>query len=136
MKANEKINKKLFKAVVKYYARKERITHPNGYFDRAKRWYPSEGEEQNCCGGLRRPTRSFPNSLNTHCRSVKHIAQLLEVDAKELRRLVKQFAPIFSSTQMVRLIYNWFSGWEIENTRKRLVPLTAIKGFVLEKSFQ
>ncbi len=60
-----------------YESRKDRETHPDGYFDRGGRWYPNESEECECCKNIRTPSRAYPYSLMTHCRSKKHINNLL-----------------------------------------------------------
>lgn len=79
----------LQKATQEYISRQDRVTHPNGTFDSGGRWYPSEAEEHDCCGSIRNPSRAWPLSLNKHCRSIKHVAALYGVEAKELRRAVK-----------------------------------------------
>ena len=84
------IQSKLNKAAKEYLDRKERSSHPDGYFDNAKRWYPSNEEGCECCLEIRSPSRAFPMSLNQHCRSVDHIANLFNVDVKELRKEAKR----------------------------------------------
>lgn len=76
-------------AVVSYLGRQARKEHPAGDFDNAKRWYPSDSEECECCEGLRSPSRSWPNSLNKHCRSLEHVAALNKVARIDLSRAVK-----------------------------------------------
>ena len=65
-----------------------RIGHtiPDGRLDNAGRWYPTVFERKECCDHIRRPTRRFPWSLRDHCKTVKHVARLFEVDPVELRR--------------------------------------------------
>jgi len=75
-----------------YVRRRERATHPDGSFDSGGRWYPSEDEKQSCCSGIRRPSRAWPYSLMTHCRSITHVAALYGVDAREVRRAVRDEA--------------------------------------------
>jgi hypothetical protein len=60
-----------------YVARKERRAHPDGKFDNAGRWEPSESEKCECCRGIRSPSRAYPYSMVAHCRSRKHVANLL-----------------------------------------------------------
>lgn len=81
------MNKKLIAATKEYFSREVRKSHPEGEFDNAKRWHPSDAEERDCCSSIRSPTRSWPNSLNKHCRSVEHIANLYEVDTSALRKI-------------------------------------------------
>ena len=76
-------------AAREYIARRDRMTHPDGTFDAASRWYPSESEKCDCCDGIRSPSRAYPYSFMTHCRSAAHVAALHGVDARELRRAVK-----------------------------------------------
>jgi len=76
-------------AAEEYLDRRERSSHPDGYFDKAGRWYQSDDEECECCSEIRRPSRAFPLSLNQHCRSVEHLADLFNVDVKELRKEAK-----------------------------------------------
>jgi len=73
-----------------YLDRADRSAHPHGEFDRAQRFYPSASEIQPCCSPIRTPTRRWPNSLNTHCRTMKHIAQLKGYPIEKLRTAVKR----------------------------------------------
>lgn len=72
-----------------YVKRQNRTTHPAGKFDKAGRWYPAGDEVCSCCTGIRNPSRAWPFSLMTHCRTAEHIANLCNVDAKALRRLIR-----------------------------------------------
>lgn len=82
----------VIQAAYEYIRRRERRAHPDGSFDRGGRWYPGEGEEQPCCDRIRRPSRAWPYTLMTHCRSLPHIAALYNVDPKDVRRAVKDGA--------------------------------------------
>ena len=77
------------KALETYRKRQSRAEHPDGGFDSAKRWYPSGSERQDCCRFIRGPSRSFPYSYLTHCRSVEHVAQLYGVRENVLRSLAR-----------------------------------------------
>lgn len=84
-------------AVRCYIARQERKDHPSGEFDKAGRFYPAgstyggDGEEwQECCAPIRTPSRSWPYTYMTHCRSLPHVANLYGVDAVKLRRKVRE----------------------------------------------
>ena len=79
-------HQRLQKATREYEDRQERRTHPDGKTDKAGRWYPSSTESQPCCRGVRGPTRSRPWSYMTHCRTVRHIASLFDVDEADLRK--------------------------------------------------
>lgn len=58
--------------------RHDRVTHPEGSFDSARRWYPSACED---CGGsgsnARGPSRAFPYSYMLRCRSREHVRDLV-----------------------------------------------------------
>lgn len=71
-------------------ARKARIHHPRGQFDKASRWLPDDSEWRDCCASIRSPSRAHPFSLMVHCRSAAHVANLFEVDPTELRREIKR----------------------------------------------
>ena len=85
---NRKMDK-LEQAAQCYINRLNRKEHPEGTFDKAKRFQPSEQESRDCCNHIRRPSARFPYSLMVHCRTIEHIANLYEVDTTELRRLVR-----------------------------------------------
>ena len=72
-----------------YFDRRDRRSHPQGYFSGGDRWYPSDDERCWCCKFIREPSYRWPWSLSTHCRSVEHVAALMDVDATELRRAVR-----------------------------------------------
>ena len=63
---------KIQKAAQHYVDLKTRRRHPVGKFDRGGRWYPAQ--EHACCAGIRGPSRTYPFSLLTHCRSAAHVA--------------------------------------------------------------
>jgi hypothetical protein len=63
-----------------YQSRKTRASHPDGKFDSAQRWYPSEIED---AGGEiirthRSPSRAWPFSYMLACRAKKHCKVLVE----------------------------------------------------------
>jgi hypothetical protein len=64
-----------------YAARQARMAHPAGTFDKAGRWWPAESEQCPCCHAVRSPSRAWPYSLMTHCRTRKHIAAMLAQNA-------------------------------------------------------
>lgn len=69
--------------------RQARMSHPQGKFDRGGRWWPAPEEECSCCAKIRTPSRRWPWSLNKHCRSLEHVANLCGVPVSELRRAVR-----------------------------------------------
>ena len=89
-KLSAKRKERLEQACQEYHNRKARISHPCGKFDNAGRWYPDKSiEEKDCCKSIRSPSRSYPYSMNLHCRSLDHVASLFEVDRSFLRKLAK-----------------------------------------------
>lgn len=80
---------RISQAAQAYFRRKSRREHPEGQFDSAQRWYPSEDERQTCCGKIRHPSRSYPYSYMVHCRTVEHVARLYNVTPEELRAAIK-----------------------------------------------
>lgn len=80
---------KLDQAVKTFIARQDRTAHPAGRTDNGGRWYPAENEKCTCCNMVRSPSREWPWSLMVHCRTTEHIANLYEVDVKELRSAIR-----------------------------------------------
>lgn len=69
-----------------YRSRRDRGSNPAGSFDRSGRWYPDASEEQDCCRAIRGPSRAYPYSYLTHCRTADHVAHLTGYSAAEIRR--------------------------------------------------
>lgn len=88
------MDEQLEKAYAEYQARQSRDRHPHGKFDKGSRWYPSEDEWQSCCNAIRSPSRAFPYSYMTHCRTSQHVAHLFGVDPKELKNLITKRAKV------------------------------------------
>ena len=84
------MSRQLDKAAREYLARQKRESHPEGSFDNAQRFYPSQQERQDCCDYIRPPSRTYPFSLIKHCRSAEHVANLYGVDVTELRHRVRE----------------------------------------------
>ncbi len=85
----EEFDSKTLAAAREYINLKNRRTHPDGNFDKQRRWNPSESEYCDCCSNIRRPSGRFPFSLMTHCRSAEHVAARHSVDAATLKRAAK-----------------------------------------------
>jgi hypothetical protein len=77
---------KLAEAVVIYLDRKYRAENPDGNFDNANRWYPSEAEKQPCCNSVRGPSRAHPFSYMVHCRTAKHVSALTGISESEIKK--------------------------------------------------
>lgn len=69
-----------------YLARQSRRQHPDGRFDSADRWHPSDRERQTCCDHVRGASRRWPYAHLAHCRTVTHLSRLYSVDTVALRR--------------------------------------------------
>ena len=78
------------RAAVQYLRLQDREENPSGTFDDGGRWYPDAGEAQQCCQGIRQPSRSYPYSLMTHCRSVEHVALREGVDRTAMQRVARK----------------------------------------------
>jgi len=77
-----------------YQARRSGEMGPIGERDSGGRWWPDPWEECSCCGWIREPSRAYPNSLRDHCRTRKHIRNLLKKQGmrrinEETRRVAK-----------------------------------------------
>lgn len=83
----------LERAARTFLARRDRTAHPDGNFDKAGRWYPSEAETCDCCSTVRSPSRAHPFSYMVHCRTMKHVANLFGVSVTDLRREVRRLDP-------------------------------------------
>lgn len=77
-------------AAVEYLRRKDRTSHPDGHTDKGGRWYPDDSEKQPCCDSVRSPSRSFPWSYMTHCRSLGHVAMLYGVEKDAVRQCLSK----------------------------------------------
>lgn len=95
---------RLDQAIHCYLKRYARRINPDGYFDNAGRWYPSDHERQACCDSIREPSRAYLCSLNKHCRTMNHIAHLFDVDLRFLRRRVRDMRNEFFSSLRERCI--------------------------------
>ena len=73
-------------------ALRDRRLHPDGEFDKAGRWYPSDAEKCPQCDSMRSPSRAWPYSYMVHCRTINHVCaryRLAELETKIVKRLVK-----------------------------------------------
>ena len=84
------LDTQILKAAQEYLNRRDRVTHPDGEFDKAGRWYPSGSEECDCCSSIRVPSRAYPYSYMVHCRTAAHVANLFGVDVRDVRRAARQ----------------------------------------------
>jgi len=77
-------------AAAAYRLRQGRLAHPVGGWDDGHRWWPDETEYRPCCASIRAPSRAWPWSLMTHCRTVLHVAALYGVEEKALRSAARR----------------------------------------------
>jgi hypothetical protein len=78
-------------AAAEYVRRRQRQSHPVGRCDRGGRWWPDPVVEwRECCERIRRPSRAWPWSLMTHCRTLQHVAALYEVPHDLVRRVMRE----------------------------------------------
>jgi len=82
---------KIQAAAQHYVDLKHRRRHPVGKFDRGGRWYPAQ--EHTCCESIRGPSRAYPYSLLTHCRSAAHVAAEHGVEKAALLKAAKALPP-------------------------------------------
>lgn len=64
-------------------------------------WYPSALEWRPCCDAIRMPSISFPNTLYTHCKTGRHVANLYGVHESDLRAAVRMIRPAMLTAQRV-----------------------------------
>lgn len=89
-----KRRQRLDKCIETYFRRLYRQEDPSGSFkeyvgDGLPPWFPSNEERLHCCNRVRTPSRVYPLSLNTHCRSIEHLANLYDVDLSFLCRQLR-----------------------------------------------
>ena len=59
-------------ALLRHDRRQRRLEHPEGTFDRAGRWYPSQAEDHGVSARVRSPSAAFPRSYMAACRTIAH----------------------------------------------------------------
>lgn len=77
----------LARAVTEYMDRQDRVRHPDGCSDGARRWDPYPAEQRACCRRIRVPSLAHPFSLMVHCRTAAHVANLFDVNVADVRRV-------------------------------------------------
>ena len=84
---DSRLSEVITEAAQHYVDLKHRRRHPVGKFDQGGRWYPAQ--EHTCCAGIRGPSRTYPFSLLTHCRSAQHVAAEYGVEKAALMTAAK-----------------------------------------------
>lgn len=83
-------SERLTAALEEFFSRQDRRSHPEGWRDAGGRWWPSDAECTPGCSFVRRPSAAWPWSLMAHCRTTTHLAELFDIDADALKKLVQQ----------------------------------------------
>ena len=85
------LEERVLEAAMEVLRRRERQTRPRGTFDQGGRWWPDAEEQRACCAHIRRPSKGYPYSLLTHCRTAEHVAHLYGVEdhVPAVRRAMK-----------------------------------------------
>jgi hypothetical protein len=74
-----------------YAARRDRLVHPRGNFDKQGRWYPSDAENADgYAGSLRTPSKAWPYSYLTGARTLKHVKGLATANPALFEQLVAE----------------------------------------------
>lgn len=87
---SSEIDQKVFETVREYQSLRDRITNPEGTFDKQGRFYLDTRASLPCCQSIRSPSRRFPYSEMKHGRTLKHVATKNGVDIKACRKALKQ----------------------------------------------
>lgn len=87
----KRMDKNMQEQVEKLYSRRQaRLENPDGKFDKQGRFDPSPEEWCDCCTSVRAPSRAWPYSYMLHCRTKKHVTNLVAKRANvEIKELVK-----------------------------------------------
>lgn len=109
----------ILNAAKEFFSRDSERSKPPGSFDKAKRWWPADSEEMDCCSEIRRPTSYWPRSLMVHCKSVLHISNLYQVDNLELKRLCLRLKRLGAEDNIEKAIAHMSA----ENEAKEIVRL-------------
>jgi hypothetical protein len=73
-----------------YQSRKDRLSHPNGSFDKHHRWYPTaEENSDNYTSSIRTPSKSWPYSYMIAARTKKHLLALAECNPSYIHKVYK-----------------------------------------------
>ena len=83
-----RLTKKLRSIATEAIDLRDRVIWPEGHTKRGRKWYPREMGE--CCKGIRDPSHAYPYSLLSHCRTVRHVATVNEVDPSRLAWAIKR----------------------------------------------
>ena len=76
----------VLKSAVKFLNRKNRNEDPEGEFDNGGRWYPEGKDAEVFDYSHRSPSRAYPYSYLTACRTAEHCAKLYGADVHQVRK--------------------------------------------------
>ncbi len=94
------IEKELIAGTI-YSLRKANEVQPHGGYDRDGRWYPNYGEHCECCDDIRKPSTKYWFSYKDHCRTARHIGNMLGVDAEKILAASERIQTLPESTRDV-----------------------------------
>jgi hypothetical protein len=81
------VNKEVI-AVDEYIRRRDRLSHPDGTFDKQGRFYLSEVCD--CCKWISSSSWGYPYSQLIHRRTLKHVCTLMGADIKLARKELRR----------------------------------------------
>lgn len=73
-------------AAVEFLALRDRLTHPDGRFDKQGRFYLDPDNQCPHCAYVRSPSAKWPYSELIHGRTAKHVAARQSLDVKLVKR--------------------------------------------------
>ncbi len=71
--------------------RLKRERHPDGFFNEDGIYKLTDEEYCICCKKQYASTKIYPHRLSTHARTIQHVANRYGVDAKVLRKEIKEY---------------------------------------------
>ena len=77
--------------------RLKRLRHPDGDFREDGIFWLSREEYCICCKRQYAPTKRFPHRLSSHARTIEHVVNRYNVDAKALRKEIKAYRKTLES---------------------------------------
>ena len=66
-------SERLAAAAEEFFARQDRRSHPEGWTDRAGRWYPSDAERAPLCATVRKPSAAPENQTRIWSNRIAHL---------------------------------------------------------------
>ena len=88
-----------FMAASLYLIRRDRWDNPEGCFDNAGRWY-AHGRDAAVMAPCRTPSRAWPYSEMTSCRTLHHCARYYEADTMSTQRAARAIEHITNGNKL------------------------------------